>query len=108
MTGKTVTDYEKTRSWWWIVLRGLFIVVLIVVVFGPYLSRLAAGSEPIIDLVAADSALVWLIAAGALVFGLLQVGIGFRLKSWQGRWTRPLRPLLLQPVRVSAWQTDRD
>lgn len=44
-------------------------------------------------------ALLWLTGAYTLVFGLLQIGLGFRIRNWQNRWMRPLR---LQPVEVRA------
>ncbi len=99
--------HGSARNWWWSVLRGLFVVVLVLAVFGAYLARWSVGAAPLISSSAIDLALVWLIGSCALVFGLLQIGLGFRLKSWQARWTRPLELLALQPVRASAWRTDR-
>jgi uncharacterized membrane protein HdeD (DUF308 family) len=43
--------------------------------------------------------LFWLVAAYTLIFGLLQVGLGLRVRNWQNRWMRPLR---LLPVEVAA------
>jgi uncharacterized membrane protein HdeD (DUF308 family) len=46
-------------------------------------------------------ALVWLIGAYVLVFGLLQIGLGFRSRNLQKMWLR-LRLTAFQPVRLDA------
>ena len=43
--------------------------------------------------------LIWLIGAYALVFGLLQIGLGIRLRNLQKTW---LSLMALQPVRVGV------
>jgi len=44
--------------------------------------------------------LVWLIGAYILVFGLLQIGLGFRLWNWQN--SNSMGPMILQPARVEV------
>jgi len=43
--------------------------------------------------------LVWLIGAYALVSGLLQIGLGFRLWNWQGSAQLALHPVWVGPGR---------
>ncbi len=51
-------------------------------------------------------ALVWLAVAYALIFDLLQIGRGFRVRSWQTRWMRPMHLWPVQPA-LSGFRADR-
>jgi uncharacterized membrane protein HdeD (DUF308 family) len=50
-------------------------------------------------------ALLWLTAAYTLIFGLLQIGLGLRVRNWRTRWMRPLR---LQPVAIGVGPISAD
>jgi uncharacterized membrane protein HdeD (DUF308 family) len=50
-------------------------------------------------------AFLWLTAAYILIFSVLQVGLGLRVRDWQARWMRPLH---LLPVAVNAGQASRE
>jgi hypothetical protein len=100
--------YGTSRNWKWVVLQGLFVVGLAVVsVVGLYLARLATGAASFLRPTLFDAILIWLVGTGILALGVLEIGLGLRLKSWHDRWTRPLGPPAWQPARASAWRTDR-
>jgi uncharacterized membrane protein HdeD (DUF308 family) len=60
---------------------------------------LVAGALLVIWPRPAGLSLIWLSGAYVLLFGLLQIALGLRLRNWQVRWMRPLH-LRAAVVRV--------
>ncbi len=101
----------------WAVVRGALEITAAIRLLGAVDKRhlVALGAALILTLGAllviwptsAGFALVWLAGAYTLVFGLLQVGLGLRIRNWQTRWMSPLRlrSVAVDAGRASGWRT---
>jgi hypothetical protein len=68
---------------------------------------LALGALLVLGPGPAGLGVFWLAWAYALLFGLLQIGLGLRIRNWQVRWMRPLRQrrVEVQAGPAAGWRT---